>query len=64
MKVYDLLGVQSSFPSVRCHVVSKFFSGWVTAVTTPLKLADVLIGIVPGMKMPNDGYSADDSGNC
>ena len=61
VKLYGFLGVPSSFPTVRCYVASKFFSGWVTALVAPLKFADILIGTIPGIKMPNDGYNVDDS---
>ncbi|XP_047483006.1 uncharacterized protein LOC125035006 [Penaeus chinensis] len=53
VKVYDYLGVPNSFPKVRCFIQSKFFSGWISAIAAPLKFADVLIGLVPGVKLPS-----------
>ena len=42
--VHDYLGNPSTFPTVRCYIKSRFFTGWVIAVAAPLKYADVLIG--------------------
>ncbi|XP_037801935.1 uncharacterized protein LOC119596676 [Penaeus monodon] len=53
-KVYDFLGVPSIFPRVRCLIQSKFFTGWVNAIAAPIKFADVLIGLIPGVKLPSD----------
>ena len=50
--VYDFLGIKHVFPAVRCHIKSKFFSGWVNAIAAPLKFADVLLGSVPGVTEP------------
>lgn len=52
VKLYDYLGVDRSFPKVRCFINCKFLKGWVEAVAAPIKFADVLIGTVPGVKLP------------
>ncbi|XP_063603234.1 uncharacterized protein LOC134779162 [Penaeus indicus] len=54
VKVYDYLGIPNSFPKVRCFIKSKFFTGWISAVAAPIKFADVLIGLVPGVKLPGE----------
>ena len=51
-KVYDWLGCPTVHPRVRCKIQSVFFTGWVTAVAAPIKFADVLIGLIPGVKIP------------
>ena len=50
--VYDYLGLPSSFPSLRCFIDCKFYKGWVDAISAPLKFANVLLGRVPGVKIP------------
>ena len=39
---------------VRCHIYidSKFFKGCFNAIAAQLKFADVLVGTVPGVKIP------------
>lgn len=49
--LYDFLGVGRSFPEVRCFIKCEFFNGWVNAVAAPIKFADILIGMVPGVDM-------------
>ena len=50
IKVYNFLGIPIYLPRVKCNVKSRFFSGKVNAVVAPIKCADVLIGIIPGLK--------------
>lgn len=58
VKVYDYLGIPNSFPKVRCFIKSKFFTGWINAIAAPIKFADVLIGLVPGVKLPGERDSS------
>ncbi|XP_069973556.1 uncharacterized protein [Penaeus vannamei] len=58
VKVYDYLGIPNSFPKVRCFIKSKFFTGWNNAIAAPIKFADVLIGLVPGVKLPGERDSS------
>ena len=51
-EVYDFLGVKRQLPVARCHITSKFHTGWVRAIVAPLKFADVLVGLIPGAKVP------------
>ena len=53
VRIDDWLGIPKYFPEVRCFIKSKFFSGWTRAVAAPIKFADVLIGLVPGVTVPN-----------
>ncbi|XP_063615688.1 uncharacterized protein LOC134788803 [Penaeus indicus] len=50
--LYDYLGVGKTFPEIRCFIKSRFLTGWVNAVAAPIKFTDILIGMVPGVKMP------------
>ncbi|XP_037779144.1 uncharacterized protein LOC119575564 [Penaeus monodon] len=50
--LYDYLGVGKTFPEIRCFIKSRFLTGWVNAVAAPIKFTDVLIGMVPGVKLP------------
>ena len=50
--LYDYLGIGTSFNMVRCFIKCKFFRGWVDAIAAPLKFADILLGTVPGVKIP------------
>lgn len=52
--VYDFLGVQRTFPKIRCYLSSRFYAGWVDAVAAPIKFADVLNGLIPGVNLQND----------
>ncbi|KAK4307342.1 hypothetical protein Pmani_020861 [Petrolisthes manimaculis] len=52
--VYDFLGVQRTFPKIKCYLSSKFFTGWVDAIAAPIRFADVLIGLIPGVSLRND----------
>jgi len=52
IKVYDYLGITKMFPQVRCFIKCKFFTGWVNARAAPIKFADVLVGLIPGVKLP------------
>ncbi|XP_069971005.1 uncharacterized protein [Penaeus vannamei] len=56
--VYDYLGIPDSFPKVRCFIKSKFFTGWINAIAAPIKFADVLIGLVPGVELPGERDSS------
>lgn len=58
VKVYDYLGISNYFPQIRCFIKSKFFTGWVNAIAAPIKFADILIGLVPGVKIPPDSKPA------
>ncbi|XP_042882240.1 uncharacterized protein LOC122259492 [Penaeus japonicus] len=60
-KVYDFLGVPSVFPKVRCLIQSKFFTGWINAIAAPIKFADVLIGLIPGVRFPYGNDSQHDT---
>ena len=50
IKVYNFLGMPIYLPRLKCNIQSKFFSGKVNAVVAPIKCADVLIGLIPGLK--------------
>ena len=52
-KLYDYLGIPSYFPKVRCFLSCKFFKGWVSAYVAPIKFAEVLLGRIPGVSVPN-----------
>ncbi|ROT77072.1 putative fibronectin type III domain containing protein 3C1-like [Penaeus vannamei] len=43
------LGERREFPTARCHIRSKFLSGWFTVVVAPIKFSDV--GMVPGVQV-------------
>ncbi|XP_037787649.1 uncharacterized protein LOC119583248 [Penaeus monodon] len=58
VKVYDYLGISNYFPQIRCFIKSKFFTGWVNAIAAPIKFADILIGLFPGVKIPPDSKPA------
>ncbi|XP_042856047.1 uncharacterized protein LOC122242739 [Penaeus japonicus] len=60
VKVYDYLGIPNYFPQIRCFIKSRFFTGWVNAIAAPIKFADILIGLFPGVKIPPDSKPADD----
>nr|XP_027221924.1 uncharacterized protein LOC113814046 [Penaeus vannamei] len=60
VKVYDYLGIPNYFPQVRCLIKSKFYTGWTKAIAAPIKFADVLIGLIPGVKLPTEPYPPDD----
>ncbi|XP_069992741.1 uncharacterized protein [Penaeus vannamei] len=60
VKVYDYLGIPNYFPQVRCLIKSKFYTGWTKAIAAPIKFADVLIGLIPGVKLPTEPYHLDD----
>ncbi|XP_037774920.1 uncharacterized protein LOC119571901 [Penaeus monodon] len=51
--LYDYLGVGRTFPTVRCLIKSEFLSGWFNVVAAPIKFTDVLVGMVPGVKVPS-----------
>ena len=51
-KLYDYLGIPSYFPKVRCFLSCNFFKGWVSAYVAPIKFAEVLLGLVPGVSVP------------
>ncbi|XP_047470332.1 uncharacterized protein LOC125026006 [Penaeus chinensis] len=61
VKVYDYLGRPNYFPKIRCFIKSKFFTGWANAIAAPIKFAEVLIGCVPGVKIPNQSCPEDPS---
>jgi len=61
VKVYDYLGRPNYFPKIRCFIKSKFFTGWANAIAAPIKFAEVLIGCVPGVKIPNQSCPDDPS---
>ncbi|XP_066983820.1 uncharacterized protein [Macrobrachium rosenbergii] len=52
VKVLDYLGRPRIFPRVRCYLNCKFFRGWVNAVVAPIKFGEVLLGLIPGLKVP------------
>ncbi|XP_069990681.1 uncharacterized protein [Penaeus vannamei] len=60
VKVHDYLGIPNYFPHVRCLIKSKFYTGWTKAIAAPVKFADVLIGLIPGVKLPTEPYPPDD----
>ena len=60
-EVYDFLGVKRQFPMARCHITSKFYTGWVRAIVAPLKFADVLVGLTPGAKVPESEVGVSES---
>ena len=43
----DYLGRQNTFPVVKCHITSPFFSGWAEVVRAPIQFCSVLIGNDP-----------------
>ena len=49
IKVYNFLGIPIYLPRIKCNIKSRFFSGKVNAVVAPIKCADVLIGLIPGL---------------
>ncbi|XP_063613788.1 uncharacterized protein LOC134787019 [Penaeus indicus] len=49
--LYDYLGERREFPTARCLIKSKFLNGWFNVVVAPIKFTDILVGIVPGVKM-------------
>ncbi|XP_047492523.1 uncharacterized protein LOC125041545 isoform X1 [Penaeus chinensis] len=63
VKVYDYLGISNYFPQIRCFIKSKFFSGWVNAIAAPIKFADILIGLFPGVKIPPESKPDESSAN-
>ncbi|XP_068210592.1 uncharacterized protein [Palaemon carinicauda] len=50
VKVYDYLGRPLYLNTVHTIVESKFFSGKVKAIVAPIRCADVIIGLIPGLK--------------
>ena len=56
-KLYDYLGIPSYFPKVRCFLSCKFFKGWVSAYIAPIKFAEVLLGLIPGVSVPKISIS-------
>lgn len=52
VKVYEYLGIPYLFPEVRHFIKTKIFIRWITAVAAPIKFANKLIGLVPGIKRP------------
>ena len=53
-KIYDYLGIGQYFPTARIWISCKYFKGWVTAVVAPIKFSDVLLGMIPGVKVPQE----------
>ncbi|XP_047490928.1 uncharacterized protein LOC125040419 [Penaeus chinensis] len=49
--LYDYLGERREFPTARCLIRSKFLNGWFNVVVAPIKFTDILIGMVPGVKV-------------
>ncbi|XP_063615959.1 uncharacterized protein LOC134789212, partial [Penaeus indicus] len=49
--LYDYLGERREFPTARCLIKSKFLNGWFNVVVAPIKFTDILVGIVPGVKV-------------
>nr|XP_053641247.1 uncharacterized protein LOC128694907 [Cherax quadricarinatus] len=53
-KLTDYLGRSDSFPTVRCFVRCKWFSGWVDAVVAPITSCSVLVGNIQGATFPSE----------
>ncbi|XP_069945258.1 uncharacterized protein [Cherax quadricarinatus] len=53
-KLTDYLGRSDSFPTVRCFVRCKWFSGWVDAVVAPITSCSVLVGNIQGAAFPSE----------
>lgn len=51
--LYDYFGVGRTFPTVRFLIRSDFLSGWFNVVAAPIKLTDILVGLVPGVTGPS-----------
>ncbi|XP_063604424.1 uncharacterized protein LOC134779953 [Penaeus indicus] len=49
--LYDYLGERREFPTARCLIKSKFLNGWFNVVVAPIKFTDILVGMVPGVKV-------------
>ncbi|XP_050721353.1 uncharacterized protein LOC127001185 [Eriocheir sinensis] len=61
-QVADYLGRVDTFPVLRCYVSCPYFEGWTDVVLAPIKFASVLIGDVPGVRVPKEPYPAFDYG--
>ena len=59
-KVFDYLGVAQFFPTARVLISCKYFSGWVNAIVAPIKFCDVLLGMVPGVRIPQAKITKDE----
>ena len=53
----DYLGRIDNFPVLRCYVRCPYFEGWTDVVRTPIKFASVMIGDVPGVRVPKEPYT-------
>ena len=51
--IYDYLGRANSFPVLKCYLKCELYTGWVDTVIAPLKFCAVLLGNIPGVKMPD-----------
>ena len=50
--IYDYLGRANSFPVTKCYLDCELFTGWVEAVVAPIKFCSILLGNIPGAKLP------------
>ena len=50
VKVFNFIGIPIYLPTLKCNIKSKFFSGRVKVIVAPIKCADILIGLIPGLK--------------
>ncbi|XP_066959015.1 uncharacterized protein [Macrobrachium rosenbergii] len=49
VKVYNFVGVPIHLSQIKCFIKSKFFSGRVDAIIAPIKCAEVIVGLIPGL---------------
>ncbi|XP_050701836.1 uncharacterized protein LOC126988072 isoform X2 [Eriocheir sinensis] len=61
-QVADYLGRVDTFPVLHCYVSCPYFEGWTDVFRAPIKFASVLIGDVPGVRVPKEPYPAFDCG--
>ena len=55
-QVADYLGRVDIFPVLHCYISCPYFEGWTDLVRAPIKFASVLIGDVPGVRVPKEPY--------
>ena len=56
-QVAGYLGRSDTFPVLHCYVRCPYFEGWTDVVRAPIKFASVLIGDVPGVRVPKEPYT-------
>ena len=54
----NYLGRVDTFPVLHCYIRCPYFEGWTDVVRAPIKFASVLIGNVPGVRVPKEPYSS------